>query len=131
MKLDQAGTLAVSADVRAGGALFAGGHRVPLIDVQTGVFPLEATPGAGHTTATGIANVDVTTQLDSHSTASILVGLSHISNTDQAVNARWKVEPEGAPMQLAANRVRFQVRWQVDDTDGWLHSFSWVAIFTL
>ena len=130
MKLDQSGTLSVSRDIRAGGALFSGANRVPLIDVQAGVFPLDATPGPGNTTATAVVNIDVTTRLDAYATASIMVGLSDISNVDAAFNARWRVEPEGAPIQLAPNRARFPIRWQVDDTDGWLRRFSWVAIFT-
>ena len=129
MKLDQNSNLSVPGTVSAGGNLFARGQQVSLIDVQTGVVPLNATPGPGKTTLSGVANVDVTTSLANWVSANIMVGLSDVSNGNVATDARWAVTPGGV-QRLAANQARFLINWTVGDTDGHLNSFSYVAIFT-
>jgi hypothetical protein len=129
MKLDQNSNLSVPGTVSAGGNLFARGQQVPLIDVQTGVVALNVTPGAGKTTLSGVHFLDLTTTLANWVTASIMVGLSDISNGNIATDAQWAVTP-GAVQRLAANQARFPIDWTVGDTDGHLNSFSYVAIFT-
>ncbi|MBV1796825.1 hypothetical protein [Siccirubricoccus sp. G192] len=129
MRLDATG-LTVAGDIGASGDVLAGGQRIPLVDVQTGVITLNVTPGPGNTTSTGLHVFDVTSALGSYGNVSLMVALAEISNVSTATGARWRVQPEGVPQRLAANRARFQVRWQVDDTDGMLNRFSWIAIFT-
>lgn len=130
MKHDATNGLSVTGDVRASNNLYAHGLRVPIIDVKSGVHTLNETPLGSDTTRTGVFNLDVTTDIAVYSTANVMVALCDISNEHAATDARWRVEPDAAPIRLADNRARFPIRWQVDDTDGWLHKFSWIAIFT-
>ncbi|MBO1076171.1 hypothetical protein [Roseomonas marmotae] len=134
MRLEPGG-LTVSGGVRASGDLVADGdirsrgQRVPLIDVRSGVETVNIVPSPAGS-ATGIHGIDVTTALDNYGSATIMVALSDISNNSTATNARWRVAPEGAPQRLAGNRARFSIRFQVDDIDGNLRQFSWIAVFT-
>ncbi|HEY0421391.1 MAG TPA: hypothetical protein VGC80_17885 [Acetobacteraceae bacterium] len=129
MKLDQSSNLSVPGTIGAGGNLFARGQQVPLIDVQTNVVTLNETPGAGNTSRTTVFNLDVTTSLTNYATATVMVGLSDISNVNVATDARWSVVA-GAAQRLAANQARFPITCTVTDTDGFLNKFSWIAIFT-
>lgn len=110
---------------RVAGDLFARGQNV-LIDVVAGEVALEQL-GAGSGThqlvvsSTRIANVR---------DAQIMVALSHIHNVSSAVDARWKVSyVNNSRVLLGGNAVRFPIQWQVDDVDGHLHAFSYIAIF--
>lgn len=111
-------------NVRVAGDLFVKGRNV-LIDVIAGEFALEQlAPGSG------TAMVEVhSARLTSVSEAQIMVALSHIHNEGPANGARWKVSyTPGTRTLLPPNGARFPVQWQVDDTDGHLHSFSYIAV---
>jgi hypothetical protein len=129
MKLDENNTLTVSGDIIADGNLFARGHRAPLIDVRSGVYALNMTPGPGLVDVTGTVDVDFDTELATWSGASAIVALSDISNKGPAIDARWKVEA-GPVSRVADNKARFTVTYYIHDTDGWLSSFCWIAILT-
>jgi len=110
---------------RVAGDLFVRGQNV-LIDIVAGEVALEQL-GAGSGTyqlvvsSTRIANVR---------DAQIMVALSHIHNVSTAIDARWKVSySPNSRVLLGGNSVRFPINWQVDDVDGHLHSFSYIAIF--
>jgi hypothetical protein len=111
-------------DVQVAKRLFVGGAQVP-IDVRSGFQPLGRV-GAG----TGTDTIEVTSRLSSVSGAEIMVALADIRNAGTAVNARWRVVPGAAPLRLTANRFRFFIDWQVDDSDGELQGYSWIVIFT-
>jgi hypothetical protein len=110
--------------VRVAGDLFVKGHNV-LIDVVAGEYPLEQLgPGSG----TVMVEVH-SSRLASISEAQIMVALSHIHNVGNAVDARWWVSyAAGSRTLLPPNGARFPINWQVDDSDGHLHSFSYVAV---
>jgi hypothetical protein len=111
--------------VQVAGNLFSRGHNV-LIDIVTGEYGLNAT-GAG----SDVYNLDLTSsRIANVSDAQIMVALSHIRNEDVATWARWKVSyTHGSRILLGGNRVRFPINWQVDDVDGQLLAFSYMAVF--
>lgn len=112
------GTAAVAGD------LFARGQNV-LIDVVAGEIQLEQL-GAG----TGVYPLDVTSsRIANVRDAQIMVALSHIHNVNAATDARWKVSYVPNSRQLlGGNKVRFPIQWEVDDVDGHLHAFSYIAV---
>lgn len=109
-------------DVRVAGDLYVGARKA-LIDVMAGEIWL------GQTSAgSGVRHIILTSRLPRVSAAQLMVALSDIGNLHQAVDARWRVEWTSSAI-TAPNTVDFAVTWQLDDIDGRLFSFSYVAIF--
>jgi hypothetical protein len=96
-----------------------------LIDVIAGEVALER-----HGAGSGTHDLLVTSsRLSSISEAQIMVALSSISNVDTAEDALWKVSYiPNSRIILQPNQVRFPIQWQVGDSDGRLHRFSYIAI---
>jgi hypothetical protein len=108
------------------GSLTSRGHDV-LIDVIAGEYPLNQL-GAGSGTHDLIVQ---STRLANVGGAQLMVGLCDIRNVSTAVNARWRVHyVNGTHSVVGGNQVHFPVQWSVEDIDGQLLSFSYVAILT-
>jgi len=129
MKYDTVNGFAVTGDLRTTQGLVVRGVRAPVIDVQNGMQVINQTPVIG-STASGVFNLDVNTRLTAFSNAQVMVALSDIRNNNAAVNARWRVQPNGPAQPIGPSTARFPIFWQVDDSDGFLVAFSWIAIFT-
>lgn len=127
MRLDAAG-LSVAGQVDATGDVRTRGQVLRVVDAKSGFHALNETPGFGSATRSGQAEIDVTSDIDFDSLA-FMVGLADISNVNVATDARWRVAPDGW-VRLAPNRARLRVDWRVDDTDGMLRGFTWLAVFT-
>jgi hypothetical protein len=109
---------------RVAGDLYVNGRKA-VIDVITGeVFLNELSSGSGTKV------FDVASRLPRISSASIMVALSDISNVNVATDARWRVSSEGTPVTiLPPNTARFNVNWFIQDIDGQIRHFTYVAIF--
>jgi hypothetical protein len=128
------GDVRAAGDIRADGAMAAGGHVSAfghnlLFDVQAGQRAINMTPGGGSSSRSGTFQLDVSTfKLPRINTAEIMVALSHIRNVNAAVDARWRVEYQPPWQRLSDTQLRFNIFWQVDDTDGFLVAFSYIVI---
>ncbi len=109
-------------DVIVNGNLFLGTTKIP-VDVIVGEIFLNRT-----SSGSGTITFDLTSRLANVTTPNFMVALSEIRNRGTAVNARWSVRA-GLVTPLSANSFRFTVNWRVDDIDGELLWFSYVAIF--
>jgi hypothetical protein len=105
------------------GELFLGSTKVP-VDVVAGVVYLNH---FGATTDT--YQLTLTSRLPNVAQAQIIVSLADIGNVNQAVDARWTVYLSRVPQRVNANTFRFDIGYIVGDSDGYLYSFSYVAIF--
>ena len=96
-----------------------------LIDVKAGEVALNEF-GSG----SGTFNLVITsTRIANIGDAQLMVGLSDISNTSHAVGARWRVHyVPGSHSLSGGNTVTFPVQWLIEDVDGHLRRFSYVAI---
>ncbi|MDJ0628981.1 MAG: hypothetical protein QNJ44_12035 [Rhodobacter sp.] len=120
--VDNRGDAFVGRDLEVTGELTSRGHDV-LIDVITGEENLGAS-GAG----SGTRDVTVTSsRLSSIGSAQLMVGLSDIGNNNHAVGARWRVHWNGA-RTISGNQVTFPVSWRIEDVDGVLTRFSYIAV---
>lgn len=80
--------------------------------------------------ATGRDTFPVQSRRPFASSVTLLVALADIRNEFTAINARWRVTPAPIPpVRTGQNTFSVAVDWQVDDSDGWLHAYSFVAIF--
>ena len=104
--------------------LFVNGRNV-LIDVIAGEVALEQL-----TAGSGTYQLTVTSsRLSSISEAQVMVALSHIHNEGSSNDARWQVRyVPGTRVLLPPNSARFPIQWWVSDSDGHLHSFSYIAV---
>ncbi|TIX49625.1 hypothetical protein [Alteraurantiacibacter aquimixticola] len=110
---------------RVAGDLFARGHNV-LIDIVAGEFELNRLSAGSGTQPLELSSSRIANVRD----AQIMVALSHIHNEFSANDARWKVSyAPNSRILLGGNRVRFPIAWEVGDSDGHLHTFSYIAIF--
>jgi hypothetical protein len=127
-KLEVVGDLQVS----GGGNIFVGSTMIPIhtpVDVVTGERFLNVRGDqTGSNSAQGVDFFTLTSRLDQVSSANIIVALSDISNEDVATWARWRVAPITSN-QTSPNSFQFGIHWRVDDTDGHLFSYSFVAVF--
>jgi hypothetical protein len=113
--------------LRVSGDLFVRGVKVP-VDVQVGSRTLN-TPMTAQPERTGVHAFSLTSRLPIASSAQMMVALSDIQNLGQAINARWEIGMEGAPVRNGDNTFEFRVRWRVHDTDGQILKISYVAVF--
>ena len=121
--VDNRGDAFIGGDLDVTGALTSRGQDV-LIDVIAGEVALNQI-GNG----SGVHNLVVTTsRMANVGSAQLMVGLSDIGNSGHAIGARWRVHWTGSHSVSGGNTVTFPVEWQVDDTDGNLRRFSYVAI---
>ncbi|WP_420011761.1 hypothetical protein [Tateyamaria sp.] len=111
-------------DVEVTGGLTSRGQDV-LVDVITGEVNLNES-GAG----SGIHSLEVvTSRITNVGSAQLMVGLSDIGNAGPAINARWRVHyTNGTHSVSNGNRVTFPVHWRIEDSDGRLNRFSYVAV---
>lgn len=109
-------------DVRVARDLYVG-NRKALIDVWAGEVFLNRT-----SSGSGVVHIIFSSRLPSVSGAQFMVALSDIGNLHEAVDARWRVDVTSTTI-TAPNVVDFGVTWQLDDIDGRLFTFSYVAIF--
>ncbi|RKF14883.1 hypothetical protein D6850_08405 [Roseovarius spongiae] len=122
--VDNRGDAFFGRDVEVTGELTSQGQDV-LFDVIAGEVALNRT-GAG----SGTHNLVVTSsRLSSVGSAQLMVGLSDIGNSGHAIGARWRVHYQpGTHSVSGGDTVTFPVQWRVDDSDGRLTRFSYVAI---
>lgn len=109
---------------RVAGDLYVRNHNV-MMDVIAGEFALNQL-GAGS------GSVDVvlsSTRLASISDAQIMVALNDIKNVSVATDARWRVSyTPNSRVLLSPNGARFPIHWLIEDVDGQILSFSYIAI---
>lgn len=118
------GDVKVGRDLHVTRALYVGGRKA-LIDVMAGeIIVNQLTWGTGMTTAINL----VSPALATVSSVEIIVALSDIGNAFGANDARWRVGVVNKTLQ-PPNGVSFNISWTVGDSDGHLHSVSYVAIF--
>jgi hypothetical protein len=109
-------------DVRIAGNLYVGTQKA-LVDVLVGeVFLNRQSAGAGTQTVT-LTSI----ALPSVSSATVTAALSDIGNISVATNARWSVVA-GSVTMLPPKSIKFDVNWIVDDIDGELFRFIYVAV---
>ena len=113
-----------SGDARVARDLYVRGRNV-MMDVVTGEHPLGAV-GAGSGT---VPLVVTSSRLSSISGAEIMVALSDIRNVSTAVDARWRVSYTHGSRSLLLNGASFPIHWLIEDVDGQILSFSYIAIF--
>jgi hypothetical protein len=109
-------------DARIARDLYVGGRKA-LIDVMSGEVVLNRT-----TNGSGTYTFNLVSRLPRISGAQLMVALSDIGNNNVANDARWRVQTSGISV-VGTNSANFSVAWRVDDSDGWLIAFSYVAIF--
>jgi hypothetical protein len=110
-------------DLVIAGSLYLGNSQKLPIDVVSGEVFINKQGNDS-----GTHYLLVTSRLSHVSTAVLIVALSDIQNVNTAVDARWRVSA-GTGTAITSNIYEFPVYWRVDDIDGYLRSFSWVAIF--
>jgi hypothetical protein len=109
-------------DVKVARDFYVSGRKA-LIDVWAGEVFLNQTSNGS-----AVRHFTLVSRLPRVSSAQLMVALSDIGNQDTAVDARWRVEWTSVAI-TPPNTVDFGVTWQLDDIDGRLTSFNYVAIF--
>ena len=126
-KLEVVGDLRVTA-----GNIFVGNTMIPVhtpVDVMAGERVLNVRGDQfGSSSAQGTDTIILISRLAQVTSAVMMVALTDISNDSVATGARWRVSAH-QPIQLSANLFQFLVDWQVDDIDGHLATYSFVAVF--
>lgn len=113
-----------SGDARVARDLYVRGRKA-MFDVIAGEWALNAL-GAG----SGTVNVPVSSsRLETISGAELMVALSDIRNVSTAVGARWRVSyTPGSRTLNPPNGATFPVHWTIEDIDGHILRFSYIAI---
>jgi len=58
-----------------------------------------------------------------------MVALNDIKNVNVATDARWRVSyTPNSRVLLSPNGARFPIHWLIEDVDGQILSFSYIAI---
>jgi hypothetical protein len=96
--------------------------RVP-VDVMVGEILLNLTAAT-----TGVRAVTLTSRLPSVSDATIAVALSEIGNQFVANDAYWAVWLF-SKQPVSQNSFQFNIFYRLDDSDGKLIAFSYIAVF--
>jgi len=121
--VDNQGDAFFGGGVQVTGRLTSRGHDVLIDSIAGEVFLNQQGAGSGthvvEVTSSRIANVG---------SAQLMVALSDIRNLNAAVGARWRVHHTPGNFTVTGSTVRFPVEWRVDDADGHLLSFSYLAI---
>jgi hypothetical protein len=111
-------------DVRIAGDLYIKGWKINGIDVKAGSYFLNQL-----SVGSGTVSFIVPSRFNSVSGAELLVALSDIANVNVATDARWRVQWKSPATILPGGFARFDVDWQVEDIDGHLLSFTYLAVF--
>lgn len=98
------------------GSMRLGGHWP--VDVVVVQLWLGGVNGAGTT-----GTFSFFSRMASVGSVNYSAALSHISNTDEAIDARWSVSLNSVQV-VGANEIRYSVAYNVGDSDGYLWSVS-------